>query len=75
MRCRYCGNESNLITMPWEDEDGFVSDEPVNLCHNCVDHDYERSQARKEWCEYHPDEPCPEGELPQPGPQRSRQHI
>ncbi|MEM7213735.1 MAG: hypothetical protein AAF479_17950, partial [Pseudomonadota bacterium] len=38
------------------------------FCEHCVEHDVSRSRARREWFHYHPDEPCPEIELPQPGP-------
>ncbi len=68
MRCRYCGTDRNLLTEPYRDEDGFVSDELVDLCHGCVETSEERRVARKEWNHYHPDEPCPEVELPQPAP-------
>ena len=68
MMCRYCGTTRNLITEKWKDEDGFVSDEPVDLCHGCVEHHEERRKARAEWNYYHPGEPCPEIELPQPAP-------
>lgn len=70
MKCRYCQTTTNLITEKWVDpEDGFVSDETVDLCHDCVEISEERRKAREEWNEYH-DEPCPEIELPQPAPQR-----
>ncbi len=71
MPCRYCLSESNLVTEPWEDEDGFVSEDPIDLCHYCVEHDENRARARREWTYYHPGEPCPEIELPQPAPQRA----
>ena len=67
MRCQYCKTERNLVTEKWEDKDGFVSDEPIPLCHDCVEHGAERSRAREEWSHYH-DEPCPDIELPQPPP-------
>lgn len=70
MRCRYCQRSDNLITEPYIDEDGFRSDELVDLCHGCVEHSEERRKAREEWNVYH-DEPCPEIELPQPAPART----
>jgi hypothetical protein len=70
MRCRYCQTMTNLVHEPYEDEDGFVSDEPINLCHDCVEHDGDRHRARQEWNAFH-DEPCPEIELPQPAPSRT----
>ncbi|WP_226560781.1 hypothetical protein [Salipiger thiooxidans] len=70
MRCRYCGTDRNLLTEPYQDEDGFVSDEPIELCHDCVEISEERRKARAEWNYYHPGEPCPEVELPQPAPRR-----
>lgn len=70
MRCRYCGTDRDLLTVPWQDEDGFWSDELVDLCEGCVEHSEERRKARDEWNHYHPGEPCPEIELPQPAPIR-----
>lgn len=70
MRCRYCGTDRNLVQEPWEDEDGFVTHDPIDLCESCVEHDHDRSRARREWSHFH-DEPCPEIELPQPAPIKS----
>lgn len=67
MRCRYCGTETNLVLEAWKDEDGFVSHDPIDLCEGCVEHSEDRRKARQEWEHYH-EEPCPEGELPQPAP-------
>ena len=65
IRCKICGTDRNLVTEMYRDEDGFVSDEPVELCHDCVEISEERRKAREEWEHYH-DEPCPEIELPHP---------
>ena len=70
--CRYCGRTDSLLTDPYVDEDGFRSDELVDLCEYCVDHHEDRARARAEWNYYHDaDEPCPEVELPQPAPRRT----
>lgn len=68
MNCRFCGTPHNLVHEAFQDEDGFVSHDPVDLCHECVEHAEDRRRARAEWKHYHPDEPVPEGELPLPGP-------
>jgi hypothetical protein len=67
LRCIFCGTETNLVTEKYRDEDGFASEDPIDLCHDCVEHAEDRRKARQEW-EYYHDEPCPEIELPQPGP-------
>jgi hypothetical protein len=65
--CRYCGGDRNLLLDSAKDEDGMWDSWPINLCEFCVEHHEERRKARAEW-EYYHEEPCPEGELPQPGP-------
>lgn len=75
MRCRYCGSERNLLIESWRDEEGFVSDDPVDLCEGCVEHSEDRRKARIEWHDYHPGEPCPEIELPQPAPFASGRRV
>jgi hypothetical protein len=67
MKCRYCGSTHNLITEKWDDSEGTVSDEPVDLCHDCVEFSDERRKARDEWRHFHPGEACPDIELPQLG--------
>jgi hypothetical protein len=46
--CRKCGRR--------EVED-FGDGEPSNQCVECNDRDIERSNERREWNHYHPDEP------------------
>lgn len=62
-KCRQCGAPAE-----WEDfydEDGCGPyHEPGNYCERCNDIMVERAQKRREWDYYHPNEACPEIELP-----------
>jgi len=63
--CRYCGIAHTLVHESFRDEDGFIYEEPIDLCEHCVEHSEDRRKARADW-EYYHDEPCPEIEMPQP---------
>lgn len=63
MRCRICGRTGSLELMSFEDEDGYVYEDFIDLCIYCVEVAEERNKKRAEWNYYHPGESCPPEEL------------
>lgn len=59
--CRQCGRRTAWVRH--YDEDGPY-DEPAEYCDLCLDVMAERAAKRREWDYYHPDEACPDVELP-----------